>query len=158
MDDFRRDDPNVTTPIGGTVRRAPETIIVERERNTALWWVVGVLLAAVVFGLIYILMRPAQGPTDAELRVVQAEAAAENARQTAEAALVQHQISSTRDGVAIAQAQSATARAEAIRAQAEARVVEARASEPVVVERQTVVPPSDDSTAVVTTTTPQPGN
>lgn len=158
MDDFKRDDPNVTTPIGSTVRRAPETIIVERERNTALWWVVGILLAALVFGLIYILMRPAQGPTDAELRVVQAEAAAEDARQTAEAALVQNQISSTRDGVAIAQAQSATARAEAIRAQAEARVAEARASESVVVERQTVVPPSADSTAVVTTTRPQPGN
>jgi len=158
MDDFKRDDPNVT-PIGSTIRRAPETIIVERERNTALWWVVGILLAAVVFGLIYILTRPAEGPSDADLRVAQAEAAADTARQTADAALVQNQISSTRDSVAIAQAQSATARAEAIRAQAEARVAEARASEPVVVERQSVAtPPPASSPPVVTTTTPQPGN
>ncbi len=159
MEDFKRDDPNVIAPIGSTIRRAPETIIVERERDTALWWVVGILLAAVVFGLIYILTRPDAGPTDAELRVAQAEAAADNARQTAEAALVQNQISSTRDSVAIAQAQSATARAEAIRAQAEARVAEARASEPLVVERQSVVtPPPANSVPVVTTTTPQPGN
>jgi uncharacterized iron-regulated membrane protein len=158
MDDFKRDDPNVITPIGSTIRRAPETIIVEREPNTALWWVVGILLAAVVFGLFYVLTRPTEGPSDADLRVAQAEAAAENARQTAEAALVQNQISSTRDSVAIAQAQSATARAEAIRAQAEARAAEARAADPVVVERQTVITPPANSTAVVTTTTPQPGN
>jgi len=158
MDDFKRDDPNVIPPIGSTVRRAPETIIVERESNIALWWVVGILLAAVVFGLIYVLTRPTDGPTGAELRVAQAEAAADNARQTAEAALAQNQISSTRDSVAIAQAQSATARAEAIRAQAEARAAEARASEPVFVERQTVVTPPTDGAAVVTTTTPKPGN
>ncbi|WP_313472142.1 hypothetical protein [Brevundimonas sp.] len=158
MDDFKRDDPNVIAPIGSTIRRAPETIIVERETNIALWWVVGILLAAVVFGLIYFLTRSATAPTDAELRVIQAEAAADNARQTAEAALAQNQLSSTRDSVAIAQAQSATARAEAIRAQAEARAAEARASEPVVVERQTVVTPPSSSTAVVTTTTPQPGD
>ncbi|WP_313103399.1 hypothetical protein [Brevundimonas sp.] len=158
MDDFKRDDPNVIPPIGSTVRRAPETIIVERESNTALWWVVGILLAAVVFGLIYFLTRPAEDPTLSELRVAQAEAAAESARQTAEAALTQNQISSTRDDVAIAQAQTATARAEAIRAQAEARAAEARVTAPVVVERQTVVTPPTNGTAVVTTTTPQPGN
>lgn len=156
MDDFKR-DPNVITPIGSTIRRAPETIIVERE-STALWWVVGILLAAVVFGLIYFLTRPTEVPTLSELRVAQAEAAAESARQTAEAALTQNQISSTRDDVAIAQAQTATARAEAIRATAEARAAEARVTAPVVVERQTVVTPPTNGTAVVTTTTPQPGN
>ncbi|WP_313002676.1 hypothetical protein [Brevundimonas sp.] len=159
MADFNRDEPNVINPIGGEIRRAPETVIVERERNTALWWVVGLLLAAVVFGLVYFLTRPAAGPTEAEFRAAQAEAAADSARQTAEAALVQNQISSARDSVAIAQAQSATARAEAIRAEAEARVAEARASGPVVIERQAVVTPSQaDTTAVITSTTPQPGN
>lgn len=159
MADFNRDEPNVVTPIGGTIRRAPETVIVERERHTALWWVVGLLLAVVVFGLVYFLTRPAAGPTEADFRVAQAEAAADSARQTAEAALVQNQISSARDSVAIAQAQSASARAEAIRAEAEARVAEARATEPVVIERQGVVtPPPADSPAVITSAPPQPGN
>ena len=157
MDDFKRDDPNVIAPIGSTIRRAPETIIVERE-STALWWVVGILLAAVVFGLIYFLTRPAEDPTLSELRVAQAEAAAESARQTAEAALTQNQFSSARDDVAIAQAQTATARAEAIRATAEARAAEARAAAPVVVERQTVVATPPSGPAIVTSTTPQPGN
>ncbi|MGU3457264.1 hypothetical protein ACLBV5_13230 [Brevundimonas sp. M1A4_2e] len=153
MDEFKRSDPNVISAQTSTYQ---ERVVVERENNTALWWIVGILFAAVLLGLLFLLFRPA-GPTDADLRVAQAEAAAEDARQTAEAALIQNQISRTRD-VAIAQAQTATARADAIRATAEARAAEARAAAPVVNERQVEPTPPANGPAVITTTSPQPGN
>lgn len=158
MDEFERPDPNAIPPAGPSGRRIEERIIVERESNTALWWVVGILLAAVVFGLIYVLTRPDGGMSEADLRAAKAEAAAESARQTAEAAIAQNQISSTRDSVAIAQAQSATARSEALRAEAEARAAEARAAAPVVVERSVPSTPPANDPAVATSTTPQPQN
>ena len=156
MDDFKRDDPNVITPLPGVERRVQETVIIQRESSNAAWWGVGILAALAVVTLLWFLTRPAEQATDADLRVAQAEAAAESARQTAEAALVQNQLNGARDSVAIAQAQTATARAEAIRAEAEARTAQARASEPVIIERQTVVQPASNGPAVVTSTTPQP--
>ncbi|MEN5168634.1 hypothetical protein ABE444_03620 [Brevundimonas pondensis] len=158
MDELKRSDPNAIPPTGPSGRRVEERIIVERESNVALWWVVGILLAAVVFGLIYVLTRPDGGMTEADLRTAQAEAAAESARQSAETAIAQNQINSSRDSVAIAQAQSATARSEALRAAAEARVAEARAAAPVVVERPAPSTPPANDPAVVTSTTPQPQN
>lgn len=155
MDDFKRDDPNVITPLPGAERRIQETVIIQRESSNASWWVVGILAALAVVAVLWFLTRPAEQATDANLRVAQAEAAAESARQTAEAALVQNQINGARDSVAIAQAQTATARAEAIRAAAEARTAEARAAAPVIIERQTVVQPAPNGSAVVTSTTPQ---
>lgn len=154
MDEFKRIDPNVISAQTSTYQ---ERVVVERENNTALWWIVGILFVAVLFGLLFLLFRPA-GPSDADLRVAQAEAAAEDARQTAEAALIQNQISRTREDVAIAQAQTATARADAIRATAEARAAEARAAAPVVIERQVEPAPRANGPAVITSTTPQPGN
>lgn len=155
MDDFKRDDPNVITPLPGVERRVQETVIIQRESSNASWWAVGILTALVVIVLLWFLTRPAEQATDADLRVAQAEAAAESARQTAEAVLVQNQLNGARDSVAIAQAESATARAQAIRAAAEARTAEARAAEPVIIERQTVVQPEPNGGAVVTSTTPQ---
>lgn len=154
MDEFKNSDPNIIPPTGAYRER----VIVERESNPAVWWIVGILFAALVLGLLYFLMRPDAGPSDADLRVAQAEAAAENARQTAEAALVQNQINTTRDSVAIAQAQSAAARAEAMRAAAEARAAEARTAAPVVIERQTEATQPVNGNAVLSSTTPQPGN
>ena len=156
MDDFKRDDPNLITPLPGVEHRVQETVIIHRESSNAAWWGVGILAALAVVVLLWFLTRPAEQATDADLRVAQAEAMAESARQTAEAALVQNQITGARDSVAIAQAQTATARAEAIRAAAEARTAEARASEPVIIERQTVVQTDQSGRAVVTSTTPQP--
>lgn len=158
MDEFKRTDPNAVPPAGPSGRSLEERIIVERESNTALWWVVGILLAAVVFGLIYVLTRSDGGMTEADLRTARAEAAADSARQSAEAVIAQNQISSTRDSVAIAQAQSATARSEALRAEAEARVAEARAAAPVVVEHPVPSTSPAKDPAVVTSTTPQPQN
>ena len=112
MDDFKRDDPNVITPLPGVERRVQETVIIQRESSNAAWWGVGILAALAVVTLLWFLTRPAEQATDADLRVAQAEAAAESARQTAEAALVQNQLNGARDSVAIAQAQTATARAE----------------------------------------------
>lgn len=144
MDEFKRTDPNAVPPAGPSGRSLEERIIVERESNTALWWVVGILLAAVVFGLIYVLTRSDGGMTEADLRTARAEAAADSARQS--------------DSVAIAQAQSATARSEALRAEAEARVAEARAAAPVVVEHPVPSTSPAKDPAVVTSTTPQPQN
>lgn len=154
MDESKRDDPIIIPP----TNTYQERVVVERGSNTAVWWVLGILVAAVLFGLFYFLTRPAAGPTDADIRAAQAEAAAESARQTAESALTQNQISNARDSVAIAQAQSATARAEAARAAAEARAAEARAAAPAVVERQPDAAPPPNGGAVVKSTTPQPGN
>lgn len=147
MNDFKRNDPNIIPPTS----TYQERVVVERESNTAVWWVLGILVAAALFGAFYFLTRPTAGPTDADLRAAQAEAAADSARQTAEAALTQNQISSARDSVALAQAQSAAARAEAARAAAEARAAEARAAAPVVIERQ------PDSNPTPNGTTPQSG-
>lgn len=156
MDDFKRDDPNVITPLPGSERRVEERVIIQRESSSAASWAVGILALLGVAVIMWFLTRPAEQDTDAELRAAQAEAAAENAQQTAEAAILQNQMSGARDSVALAQAQTATARAEAIRATAEARAAEARASEPVIIERETVVPPPASGRAGVTPTTPQP--
>ncbi|MNY45675.1 hypothetical protein D3C86_1807960 [compost metagenome] len=92
------------------------------------------------------------------MRVAQAEAAAEAARQNADTAIMQNQLSATRDSVAIANAETATARADALRADAEARAAEARAATPVIVERSAPQPAPTSGAPVVTSTTPQPGN
>lgn len=151
-----RVDQTVTTPLGNTERRTHETIIVQRGSNGA-WWAVGGLAVLVLLGILWFATRPAD-TTEADMRVAQAEAAAEAARQNADTAIMQNQLSATRDSVAIANAETATARADALRADAEARAAEARAATPVIVERSAPQPAPANGAPVVTSTTPQPGN
>lgn len=151
-----RVDQTVTTPLGNTEHRTHETIIVQRGSNGA-WWAVGGLAVLVLLGILWFATRPVD-TTEADLRVAEAEAAAEAARQNADTAIMQNQLSATRDSVAIANAETATARADALRADAEARAAEARAATPVIVERSAPQPAPAHGAPVVTSTTPQPGN
>ncbi|MBC1183074.1 hypothetical protein HF680_10465 [Brevundimonas sp. WCHBH090558] len=155
MDEFRRDDPNVIIPIASTLPRVEETIIVERESTTG-WWLAALLGAIVIGVALWLFTRPSDRDPSAELRLAQAEAAAADAQATAQSALLRNSEAEARDSIALAQAQAMAARAEADRAIQQARVAQARAAEPVVIERQTVVRPASSGDVVIAPTSPQP--
>ncbi|MDP3376986.1 MAG: hypothetical protein Q8S53_01370 [Brevundimonas sp.] len=150
MTHFNPNDPDRDTVI---VEPAPvysettETVIV-RESNTG-WWIAGILGGLVLLAVMFILFNRQAPQTDDQL--LAAEVAAAQAEADARQAAVAGQIAG-------AQASVEVARANAARAEADARAAQARASEPVVIEREVVVPaptPAPSGPAVVTTTTPQ---
>jgi hypothetical protein len=145
-------DPTRLPPGAPTYTETVETVVV-RDSNTG-WWIAGVLGGVVLIAVLWILF--AGGPdaqTDEALLQAQADATAAQAQ--ADAALVQGQIQGQVAGaqasVEIARADAARSQAEAIRANSEARAAEARASTPLVIEREVPAP----GPAVITPTAPQ---
>ena len=131
-----------------------ETVVV-RDSNTG-WWIAGILGGVVLIAVFWILF--ARGPdtqTDEALLEAQMDAAAAQAQ--ADSALIQGQVAGAQASVDIARADAARSQADAIRAASEARAAEARASTPVVIERQVPAPTPAPSggVAVVTPTAPQ---
>ena len=133
-----------------------ETVVV-RESNTG-WWIAGILGGIVLIAVFWILFaRGPDSPSDEALLEAQLDAAAAQAQN--ESALIQGQIQGQVAGaqasVEIARANAARSEADAIRAASEARAAEARASTPVVIEREVQVPAPSGGVAVVTPTSPQ---
>ena len=127
-----------------------ETVVV-RESNTG-WWIAGILGGLVVLAVLWILFaRGAQPQTDEALLEAQADIA--TAQAQADAAMIQGQVAGAQASVDIARADAARSQADAVRAASEARAAEARASSPVIIEREVQVPAPGP--AVVTPTAPQ---
>ena len=145
-------DPNTETVEVRTVEpgyseTVTETVVV-RESNTG-WWIAGVLGGLVLLAVLWILFARGGAPqTDEALLDARLDAAEAQAQR--DAALVQGQ-------VAGAQASVDVARANADAANAEARAAEARAADPVVIEREVLVPAPAPAPgpAVVSPTSPQ---
>lgn len=128
-----------------------ETVVV-RDSNTG-WWIAGILGGVVLIAVLWILFaRGADPQTDKALLEAQLDAAAAQAQ--ADSALIQGQVAGAQASVDIARADAARSQADAVRAANEARAAEARASSPVVIERQ-VPAPAPSGPAVVTPTAPQ---
>ena len=85
------------------------------------------------------------------LAAIAAIAGHATAQAQADSALIQGQVAGAQASVDIARADAARSQADAIRAASEARAAEARASTPVVIEREVQVP----APAIVTPTSPQ---
>lgn len=150
MDELKRVDPNVIIPLAGAERRVEEVVVIQRE-SSAGWWAVGILCALALVVVVWLLTRPAETDPAAELRLSQAEAAAADAQDAADAALVQNRVTSARDSVAIAQAEAMEARAQAVRA-----TQQARAAEALVASGSAQVEQPSAGVAVVTSASPQP--
>ncbi|MDP1913724.1 hypothetical protein [Brevundimonas sp.] len=135
------------------VTESVETVVV-RESNSG-WWIAGILGGIVLLAVLWILFsRSAEPQTDAALLEAQMDAAAAQAQ--ADSALIQGQVAGAQASVDIARADAARSQADAIRAASEARAAEARASTPVVIEREVQVPaPAPRGVVVVTPTAPQ---
>ena len=142
-------DPTRVPPV---YTETVETVVV-RESNTG-WWIAGILGGGVLIAVLWILF--ARGPdtqTDEALLEAQMDAAAAQAQ--ADSALIQGQVAGAQASVDIARADAARSQADAIRAASEARAAEARASSPVIIEREVQVPAPSGGVAVVTPTSPQ---
>lgn len=151
-------DPNLDpTRQPNTPRSEPiysETIVVRRESNTG-WWIAGVLAAAVVLAVIWILAsREPTDDTQARLAEAQAAQAVADAQAASNTAVIQGQIAGGQQSVDIARANAVQAQADAIRAASEARTAEARAATPPAPVVITSPPPSNGA-AVVTSNSPQ---
>lgn len=132
-----------------------ETTVVREANNTG-WWIAGILGGLVVIAVLFILFaRGGEPASDEALLQAQADAAA--AQAAADSALLQGQVAGAQASVDIARADASRSQAEAIRAASEARAAEARASSPVIIEREVQVPAPAPSggVAVVTPTSPQ---
>ncbi|MDP1777356.1 MAG: hypothetical protein Q8K90_01940 [Brevundimonas sp.] len=129
------------------VTETVETVVV-RESNTG-WWIAGILGAAVLIAVFWILARGPDTQSDEALLEAQLDTAAAQAQ--ADSALIQGQVAGAQASVDIARADAARSQADAIRAASEARAAEARASTPMVIEREVQVP----APAIVTPTAPQ---
>ena len=141
-------DPTRIPPPGPVYTETVETVVV-RDSNTG-WWIAGILGGIVLIAVFWILF--ARGPdtqTDESLLQAQADAAAAQAQ--ADSALIQGQVAGAQASVDIARADAARSQADAVRAASEARAAEARASTPMVIEREVQVP----APAIVTPTAPQ---
>ena len=129
-----------------------ETVVV-RESNTG-WWIAGILGGVVLIAVLWILF--ARGPdTQTDQALIEAQLDAAAAQAQADSALIQGQVAGAQASVDIARADAARSQADAIRAASEARVAEARASTPMVIEREVQVPAPSGGVAVVTPTAPQ---
>ena len=151
-------DPNLDpTRQPNTPRSEPiysETIVVRRESNTG-WWIAGVLAAAVVLAVIWILAsREPTDDTQARLAEAQAAQAVADAQAASNTAVIQGQIAGGQQSVDIARANAVQAQADAIRAASEARTAEVRAATPPAPVVITSPPPSNGA-AVVTSNSPQ---
>lgn len=143
----------VVTETVATPSRTTETseTVVVRDSNTG-WWIAGILGGIVLIAVLWILFaRGADPQTDEALLEAQLDAAAAQAQ--ADSALIQGQVAGAQASVDIARAEAARSQADAVRAANEARAAEARASSPVIIERQ--VPAPAPAPAVVTPTAPQ---
>lgn len=165
MTQYDPNDPNSIPPgtpvYTETVTTTPaytetvETTVVREANNTG-WWIAGILGGLVVIAVLWILFSRSAAPqTDEALLQAQADAAAAQAQ--ADSALIQGQVAGAQASVDIARADAARSQADAIRAASEARAAEARASSPVIIERQVPAPAPAPSNgvAVVTPTAPQ---
>ena len=146
-------DPTRIPPPGPVYTETTETVVV-RESNSG-WWIAGILGGIVLIAVLWILFARGSDPqTDEALLAAQADAA--QAQAQADQALVSGQIAGAQASVDIARADAARSQADAIRAASEARAAEARATSPVIIERQVQVPaPAPSGSAVVTPTAPQ---
>ena len=134
------------------VTETVETVVV-RDSNTG-WWIAGILGGIVLIAVFWILFaRGGEPQTDEALLEAQMDAA--TAQAQADSALIQGQVAGAQASVDIARADAARSQADAIRAASEARAAEARASSPVIIEREVQVPAPSGGVAVVTPTSPQ---
>ncbi len=150
MSQYDPNDPTRLPPGAPVYTETIETVVV-RDSNTG-WWIAGVLGGVVLIAVLWILF--AGGPdaqTDGALIEARMDTAAAQAQ--ADSALINGQVAGAQASVAIARADAARSQAEAIRAASEARAAEARASTPVVIEREVRVPAS--GSVIVTPTAPQ---
>ena len=144
-------DPTRVPPTGTVYTETVETTVIREPNNTG-WWIAGILGGHVVLAVLWILFaRGAQPQTDEALLEAQADIAAAQAQ--ADAAMIQGQVAGAQASVDIARADAARSQADAVRAASEARAAEARASSPVIIEREVQVPAPGP--AVVTPTAPQ---
>ena len=133
------------------VTETVETVVV-RESNSG-WWIAGILGGVVLIAVFWILF--ARGPdTQTDEALLQAQLDAAAAQANADNALIQGQVAGAQVSVDIARADAARSQADAVRAASDARAAEARASTPVVIEREVRVP-APSGAAVVTPTAPQ---
>lgn len=140
----------IVTP--AQVTESVETIVV-RDSNTG-WWIAGILGGVVLIAVFWILFaRGGEPQTDEALLEAQMDAA--TAQAQADSALIQGQVAGAQASVDIARADAARSQAEAARAANDARAAEARASTPVIIEREVQVPAPSGGVAVVTPTSPQ---
>lgn len=145
-------DPTRLPPAGPTYTETTETVVV-RESNTG-WWIAGILGGGVLIAVLWILFARGPDPqTDTALLQAQADAAAAQAQ--ADSAVIQGQVAGAQASVDIARADAVRSQADAIRAASEARAAEARASSPVIIERQVPAPAPNGGVTVVTPTAPQ---
>jgi hypothetical protein len=133
------------------VTETVETVVV-RESNTG-WWIAGILGGVVLIAVFWILSRGPDTQSDEALLEAQLDTAAAQAQ--ADSALIQGQVAGAQASVDIARADAARSQAEAIRAASDARAAEARASTPMVIEREVQVPAPSGGVTVVTPTSPQ---
>ncbi|MDO9587934.1 MAG: hypothetical protein Q8R45_10400 [Brevundimonas sp.] len=132
------------------VTETVETVVV-RDSNTG-WWIAGILGGVVLIAVLWILFARGAGPqNDEALLEAQLDAAAAQAQ--ADSALIQGQVAGAQASVDIARADAARSQADAVRAASDARAAEARASTPVIIEREVQAPPQGQ--AIVTPTAPQ---
>ncbi|HYC97879.1 hypothetical protein [Brevundimonas sp.] len=143
-------DPSRPRPGEPTYTETTTETVVVRESNSG-WWIAGILGGLVLLAVLWILFARGGAQTDEEILDARLDAA--EAQAQADAALVQGQVAGAQASVDIARADAARSQAEAVRAASEARAAEARASTPVVIERQ-VPAPSPDA-PVVSPTSPQ---
>jgi hypothetical protein len=143
-------DPTRARPGEPTHTETTTETVVVRESNTG-WWIAGILGGLVLLAVLWILFARGSPQTDEE--VLEARLDAAEAQAQADAARVQGQVAGAQASVDIARADAARSQAEAVRAASEARAAEARASTPVVIEREVPVPAPD--TPVVSPTAPQ---
>ena len=147
--DPNTDPTRVPPPVyTGTV----ETVVV-RDSSSG-WWIAGILGGVVLIAVLWILF--ARGPDPrSDQALIEAQMDAATAQAQADSALIQGQVAGAQASVDIARADADRSQADAIRAASEARAAEARASTPVVIEREVQVPAPGGGVVVVTPTAPQ---
>ena len=116
--------------------------------------IAGILGGVVLIAVLWILF--ARGPDPrSDQALIEAQMDAATAQAQADSALIQGQVAGAQASVDIARADADRSQADAIRAASEARAAEARASTPVVIEREVQVPAPGGGVVVVTPTAPQ---
>jgi hypothetical protein len=147
-------DPARVPPAGEPVHTetTTETVVV-RDSNTG-WWIAGILGALVILAVLWILFARGAEP-QAEDALLEAQLDAAEAQAQRDSALIQGQVAGAQASVDIARADAVRSQADAVRAASEARAAEARAAEPVVIEREVPAPAPAPAPAVVTPTAPQ---
>ena len=146
-------DPTRVPPGTPVYTETVETTVV-RESNTG-WWIAGILGVVVVVAALFILFARGGQPAQTDEALLQAQADAAAAQAQVDSALIQGQVAGAQASVDIARADAARSQAEAIRAASDARAAEARASSPVIIERQVPAPAPNGGVTVVTPTSPQ---